>query len=311
MDSPTFAPPVSILLVMRNERANMERIMPLIEGQDYRGTTEIVYVDSGSTDGTIEYMRSRGVEAHCIPPEEFHHGKTRNYAASLAAHDILVMLSGDAIPTSYQWLRNLVAPFEDPGVGAVYGRQAAPPQLGPLRWVSLAVEYPLVRDVRDPAVISQFNPGHFRFSNVNAAIRRSLWEQFRWNEELLLAEDQGMCRDVLTHGCKVVYEPGAEVEHGHQRSLFGEFQFALDNGLSLTRLRILNNPEFGGATSYGVKKVQEEMGEFLRAGQYINAFLFLLVNAVKWLGVQLGKRERYLPAWFLRHVSETYSKKRS
>ena len=106
--------PVSILLVMKNERHNIERSFDTITGQDYDGPVEIVYIDSGSTDGTIEFMRQRGIEPHVIPPEEFHHGRTRNLAASMAKHDILVLLSGDAIPANDQWLKHLIAPFDDP-----------------------------------------------------------------------------------------------------------------------------------------------------------------------------------------------------
>lgn len=306
--SGTEAPGVSILFVVKNERHNLERMFPMLLAQDYPGTVEYICVDSGSTDGTVEFMGGHGAVIREIPPAAFHHGRTRNLAASLATGEILVMLSGDAFPVSERWLGSLAGHFVEPRVGAVYGRQTAPQGMGALRRQSLASEYSLVRQVRDPETIARYNPGHFRFSNANGAVRRALWERFRWNEELLLAEDQGMCRDILMAGYKVIYEPDAEVIHGHERSLWGEFKFALDNGLSLSRLGILNNPAVGGEMRYGLTRVKTDLAHFTKRGRMDCVALSLVSFAARYAGVQLGKREKKLPRWFLRRVSEVHEK---
>lgn len=302
------APSVSILFVVKNERKNLERTFPTLLLQDYPGPVEYVCVDSGSSDGTVEFMRAHGAVIREIDPADFHHGRTRNLAASLATGEILVMLSGDAFPVGAQWLTKLVGPFADAQVGAVYGKQTAPEGMGALRRQSLASEYSETRQVRDPALIERYNPGHFRFSNANGAVRRALWERFRWNEALLLAEDQGLCRDILMAGYQVIYEPEAEVRHGHERSLWGEFKFALDNGLSLSRIGILNNPEIGGELRYGLARVKTDLSHFAKRGRVDCVALSLLSFAARYAGVQLGKRERKLPRWFLRRVSEVHEK---
>lgn len=301
-------PPVSILILMKNERHHMEAIWPMIAAQRYDGPIEFVYIDSGSTDGTIEFMREHGVEAHGIPPEAFHHGRTRNLAASRATHEILVLLSGDAKPVDEHWLANLVRHFADPAVGAVYGRQIPPDGMHPVRAQALRSEYPAGRQERAVSKGDPLNPGLFRFSNANAAVRRELWQRFPWDESLLLAEDQGFCRDVLLDGRRVIYDPEAAVIHGHARTLWGEFQFAVDNGLSLTRMGILNNPEVGGEFRYGLKRMREDTAHFLKKGQLHHAARVLAVSALKWLGVQFGKREARLPAWLLRRISGGYGK---
>ncbi|MCF6287565.1 MAG: glycosyltransferase [Candidatus Hydrogenedentes bacterium] len=299
---------VSILLVVKNGRADLERSLPLIRTQDYGGDVELVCVDSGSTDGTVALMRDHGAQIREIPPEEFHHGRTRNLAASMASHEILVCLSQDAIPTDTAWLRHLVTAFVDPRVGGVYGKQTAPEGMGVRRRQSLSSEYPDLRQVRDPDKIERYSPGHFRFSNANAAVRKSCWERFPWDETVLLAEDQGLCRDMLMAGMVVIYEPAAEVIHGHERSLWGEFKYALDNGLSLTGLGILNNPEIGGEMRYGLKRMGTDLAHFGRRGRIDCVILSLASFFVRYLGVQLGKREKRLPHWFLRRVSEMHGK---
>lgn len=72
-------------------------------------TYEVVAVDSGSSDGTLEILHGYPVRVQQIPPEEFSHSRTRNYGASLAlAKKYYVFLNQDAIPTDERWLDKLV-----------------------------------------------------------------------------------------------------------------------------------------------------------------------------------------------------------
>jgi len=296
-------PSVSILLLIKNHVEYMRRSLDLILGQEYQGQVEIVYVDSGSVDGTIELMRAHGVEPHCIPPEEFHHARTRNYAASIAQHEILALLSADAIPTNRQWLRGLVEPFRDPMVGGVYGKQIAPEGTGPVRTRGLESIYPDVREVRCLEPGTKGTIGMIRFSNANSAIRASVWRQFRFHEQVLVAEDHWICYKILKHGMKVVYEPAAAVIHGHERSLWGEFQWAVDNGISLKRMGVYDDPLFSGEFQYGWRRIKQDWVHFVSRGTYGLALKGFVVSGVKWAGVQVGKREKRLPRWLLRRVS--------
>ena len=64
------------------------------------------------------------VEVHHIKKEEFDHGKTRDYGASLAKEaDILMFMTDDAIPKDKYMVENLIKAFDDPMVTAAYGRQ--------------------------------------------------------------------------------------------------------------------------------------------------------------------------------------------
>lgn len=301
-------PGVSILLVMKNEIKNIERNFDRIQGQRYSGPVEYVYIDSGSTDGTIAFMRARGIEAHCIEPHEFHHARTRNLAASMATNEILVCLSGDAVPTNDEWLRNLVRPFADAEVGAVYGKQVAPDGMGALRSRALAYQYPDVREMRQWRSGEKLSLGYIRFSNVNCAFRAEVWRRFKFCEEVLLAEDHGLCHRVLKAGMKVVYEPAAAVIHGHERSLVGEFKFAFDNALSLKRLGIFDDPDVGGELGYGMHRVLSDWRYFAGNGQFVLGVRSFLVSVAKWAGVQLGKREALLPHFVRRRVSEVHGK---
>jgi rhamnosyltransferase len=297
------APGVSILLLMKSHAAEARRLMPVLLAQEYAGPIEFIYMDSGSKDGTREYMASLGIAAHRIPPSEFHHGRTRNCAAEHATQPILVSISADALPQDTHWLAQLTAPFADPRVGAVYGRQFAPEGFDPLRRAALEAEYPREMQLRDPEHIAALHPGLFRFSNANGAVRRELWARFRWREDIPLAEDQGLCRDLFMAGYKIVYTPEAAVEHAHAHTLPGMFRYAYDNGVALTRLGILGNPAIGGEMQYGWRRLRQETAHWLRAGRPVLALRCLGIAMAKFLGVQCGKREHLLPAWMRRRFS--------
>ncbi len=138
-------PKVSILFLTLNGMDVVERTLDAVFRQDYPGEVEMIHIDSGSTDGTVEAAKRHGVETRVIDPAEFHHSRTRNLAADLASHPILVFLTQDAVPADDQWLRRLVAPFEDPRVGGVYGKQIPPEGMGALRGYALRCIYPDTR----------------------------------------------------------------------------------------------------------------------------------------------------------------------
>jgi len=302
------APSVSILLLVKNEYHNLIQSLDTIAGQQFDGPVEIVCIDSGSTDGTLELLAERNIPVHRIPPGEFHHGRTRNYAASLAKNEILVLLSGDALPTNSQWLAKLVAPFGDPAVGAVYGKQIAPAGTGAVRTRGLEYLYP---DTREERILPPGQIGSLRlvrFSNANSAVRASVWRQYQFHERVLVAEDHWVCYNVLKSGMKVVYEPEAAVVHGHERSVWGEFQFAVDNAISLKRMGIFDDPQIGGEFRYGLDRIISDWKFFASRRQYGKATGSFIISAAKFIGVQLGKREATLPKWFIRRVSRGYDR---
>ncbi len=294
---------VSIVLLMKNHRPYMARGFDIIAHQDFDAPVEFIYIDSGSTDGTIEFMRQRGIEPHIIPPQDFHHARTRNLAASMAHHDILVMLSADATPTGTRWLHNLTRHFADPTVAAVYGKQIPPEGTGRLRQRTMACLYPDERDVRRIRADGVIPMRYVRFSDANSAVRKSLWQRFPYYDRALVAEDHGMCYHALKEGFSVVYEPEAAVIHGHERSLWGDFQFAVDNAISLKRMGILDDPAVGSALAYGLAQVSSDLAYFLKRGRPDAAFGSLCIAFAKLAGVQVGKRETRFPRWFMRFAS--------
>ena len=70
----------------------------------------------------------------------------------------------------------------------------------------------------EPVIIQL--PGTYQFenrlwglSNGNSALRRSLWQEFPFDEDLPAAEDKAWGREALARGYAIVYDPAAPVWH--------------------------------------------------------------------------------------------------
>jgi rhamnosyltransferase len=275
-----------------------------IRAQETDLRTEIIAIDSGSTDGTIELLTSFAVPVWHIPAEQFHHARTRNYAATLARGRFLVFLSHDAIPADEHWLSTLLTNFDDPQVGAVYGRQLPKPESSVERRDVFDAIYGENKIVKDPAHQDGMGYRFYHFSDVNAALRRSVWEKVRFPEDLKVFEDLGIAKRILDGGWKIVYEPRASVFHSHTHSTVGLLKRYFDIGYTLRRLRIWDAPETRGSlVRDGWKMVQakvrrignKEEGSLVRKG--------IQQDLAKSLGMFLGLNQSILPLALKRHLS--------
>ncbi|NQV33605.1 MAG: glycosyltransferase family 2 protein [Phycisphaeraceae bacterium] len=77
---------VTLILPTLNEIEGMKAIMPLIKEEWYH---QLIVVDGGSTDGTVEYARSQGYFVHIQKQPGFRHAYT----------EILPFIEGDVVAT--------------------------------------------------------------------------------------------------------------------------------------------------------------------------------------------------------------------
>lgn len=219
---------VSIVIPTKNGGKRLDEVLTAVFSQKTEYEYEVICVDSGSTDQTLEILRRYPCRVYEIPPEKFGHGKTRNYGAGKGTGTYIMFLTQDALPANEQWMQSMIDAMQlEEGIAGGFG-----------------IHYPYpdcnILDKRDL-------PRHFRnfgeentvffledkeryytdqgyqqylafFSDNNSCLKRSVWEKIPY-QDVEFAEDQIWSRQILEAGYKKVYCPYAAVYHSHNYPL--------------------------------------------------------------------------------------------
>ncbi|MBI4491344.1 MAG: glycosyltransferase family 2 protein [Chloroflexi bacterium] len=203
---------VSVVIRAKNEARFIGETLAAVLDQVGTDSLEVIVVDSGSTDGTLELVRRFPVQLIQIPPESFSYGGALNLGIQAARGAFVASLSAHSLPADRRWLAGLLQPFDHPRVAGVYGRQMPRPNATPLELVGMWMSGVTRRESR----LQHDNP---LFSNANSAFRRSLCLATPFDEEVGGGEDLAWARTVQAQGYLIAYEPSAAVYHSHGEPL--------------------------------------------------------------------------------------------
>ena len=224
----------SVIILTKNAGGNFEPLLGRIFSQKFDGDYEVLVIDSGSTDDTLKIAQESPVKIVRIQPEEFHHGRTRNLGAQLSHGNILIYITQDALPLNDNWLQKLADNFADRKVAMVVGRQIAWQTTRPPERFFYIHNFTEQRIMVTLGAHDYYNDNIF-ISNVNSAISREIWQQFKFSEKVIMAEDKELAKRLLNAGWSIVYEPEAAVYHSHDLSLREAFQKSSCFGIALVQ----------------------------------------------------------------------------
>jgi rhamnosyltransferase len=292
---------VSVVIPTLNAAPYMDRLVEILRQQTPRPPDEVLLVDSGSTDATLQQAENER-DLRFIRIERFSHGSSRNRGAEAATGDIIILMSQDAVPADASWLEQLLAPFDDAKVAATFSRQIPRDDANPMEQYFLYTHFPpgqnlyMCKKQNEPF---SFQRGIF-FSNVSAAIRRRVLLEHPFDEQVIMSEDQQFARDVMEAGYSVVYTPESKVIHSHNYSLSTCFRRYFDSVYSLTR--IFDDHTCGASISLGMKYIMGEAGFILR--QYPWWFpYYILYNFAKSAGTLAAHWGSRMPRGWARRCS--------
>jgi glycosyltransferase involved in cell wall biosynthesis len=114
---------VSVIIPTKDAGDEFDYTLRRITRQEGVGEIELVIIDSGSKDKTVDLSKYYSQKVFQIPPAEFHHARTRNLGAEKATGDFLVFTVQDAVPVGDNWLYKLIYPVYNGQASAVSARQ--------------------------------------------------------------------------------------------------------------------------------------------------------------------------------------------
>ena len=202
-------PTASIIIRCYNEREYIGKLLHGIVNQTFTDY-EIILVDSGSTDGTLEVAEQYPVEEIVyISPEKFSFGRALNYGCEAANGEFCVFISAHCYPKRVDWLKRLLEKFDDEDVALVYGKQRGG------ETTKFSERQIFRRWFPGEDIDYQLTPFA---NNANAAIRRELWKEYSYNEDLTGLEDLDWGRRVKEDGYEISYASDAEIIHVHDET---------------------------------------------------------------------------------------------
>jgi rhamnosyltransferase len=203
-------PLVSIIMRSFNEGWALRQTLPALKVQDWNNW-ELIVIDSGSTDGSVELIRQAAPRHFVqIQPTDYNPARVMNLGMKLARTEIAVFLNADATPQDANWLRPLAAALQEPRTAAVFGRQIPRPDCQAV----FAHDYArCFGPSRDSAHWEHF------FSMVSSGVRKDIWERRGFLETMQYSEDDEYSRWCRSDGWQVVYRPESVVLHSHNYSI--------------------------------------------------------------------------------------------
>ena len=198
---------VSVVVRAYNEGAHIGR---LLEGLSKQTVVpdEILLVDSGSTDDTVEIARSLGCKVVTIAKTDFSFGRALNRGCEAASGDVLLIVSAHVYPVYDSYVEHMLGAFSRPDVAVAYGRQ-----IGDER-TKFSESRVMLRWFPSENIWDQ---GHPFSNNANAAVLQSWWARIRY-ESLTGLEDLDFAKKVISEGGKVAYVADAPVVHVHEET---------------------------------------------------------------------------------------------
>ena len=234
-------PPFSIVIRTLNSAATLGQVLAALRRE---AGDQLVIVDSGSTDGTLELARQHGAEIVPIRRDEFTYGRALNRGFAVARHDWVLSLSSHTVPVAADFL-------------ARYRRAAGrfPPA------VTAAVG-PLVTNVHEVTVsagITFFEGDDLRrgfgfgAGNPNSLYRRSAWAGRPFDETLGGGEDLHWYLAALRAGETVAAVHAAQVRYISRAAMKDFVRKGRVDFRAAAALIEPHQPSFGGLVTHAAK----------------------------------------------------------
>jgi rhamnosyltransferase len=197
------APPISVIVRAKNKVDTIASTLAALRQQSV--AAEVIVVDSGSTDGTLDVARAWADRVIEVPAEAFTYGGALNIGAAAASAPVHAALSAHCVPEHRTWLEDSLRRYERSDVAATNAAHESP--------LGIAVDGTYWQTLEDVVVDPTWG-----FSNHASTWRAEVWAEHPFREDLGACEDKEWSWRVLAAGWTIAYAPELGAPMAHRRS---------------------------------------------------------------------------------------------
>lgn len=218
---------VSVVIPTKNAGPEFYYLLEKLKNQQDIRETEIVIVDSGSTDATLETARQYNCKIVEILPQEFTFSYARNRGIKISTGDFLLCTNQDALPDGPDWLYRLVRFLLDSAgqrVAAVSCMEFPRTDSDLFFNFKIYTHYNFLQCFDQDKIMEYKGEDYFSLrmngglSNVACMARKAVFEKYEFGKTR--AEDMDFGIRLIKDGYRVAMLSSCKVIHSHNRSPF-------------------------------------------------------------------------------------------
>ena len=242
------------------------------------------------------------IAIHHIEKADFDHGGTRNLGASLSCAEFVLFMTQDAVPTDIHLIEEILKPFENEEVAAVYGRQLAGKNAGEVEKYTRVFNYPEEDNIKSKKDLERLGIKTYFCSNVCAAYRKSIYDEMGgFVLKTIFNEDMIMASKIIGAGYSIGYAANAKVIHSHKYTYWQQFTRNFDLAVSQVQYKEI----FAGvkSESEGIRLVKNSALHLIKIGKWYMIPDLVLQSGFKFLGYKFGQNYEKLPKKLVKKLS--------
>jgi glycosyltransferase involved in cell wall biosynthesis len=218
---------VSVVIPTLNAGREFAWLLRKLYGQKGLKALDIVVVDSGSTDGTVELASAAGCKLIEIAARDFSHSFARNTGAAAARGDFLLFMVQDAYPIGDYWaygMLRFLLEHADKSLAGVSCSEFSRSDSDMMYDSMINTHYSFLGCLERDRIGEYRGDDHVslrsygQLSDVSCLMSRELFERYQYRGDY--AEDLDLGIRLLKSGYRVAMLASVKVVHSHNRQAF-------------------------------------------------------------------------------------------
>lgn len=177
---------ISVVIRNKNEAKALENVLSILKRLYFSEINEIVMVDNNSTDNSVEIAKKYNCKVITI--DNFSYGRAINIGIQASISKYVLLLSSHAIPVGANFFKNTLVALKSAN------------NIAGVRYINSIENYK--RAIQNDFEVTE--PLKYGLMAGCCIVNKEIWEQYKFNENLVFSEDKEWSDRVVKNGFKIL-----------------------------------------------------------------------------------------------------------